>query len=110
MKTEQATGDRRVVTPYSAEDRERLIREHAKSGLSKRDFCAQRGINLGTFYGWGKRKNRRKSSKAKFVEVSVPSPRQSAIEVELSNGTRVRISQYGRREDVVALIRGIAGC
>jgi transposase-like protein len=110
MNGEQPTQERRVVTQYSAEDRERLIREQAKSGLCKKEFCAQHGINLGTFYGWGKLRKRGKSSKPKFVKVNVPAPRQSPIEVELSNGTHVRICAHGKREDLVALIRGIAGC
>jgi hypothetical protein len=39
-----------------ATDRERLIQEQAASGLTKKAFCAQRQINLATFYTWAKRK------------------------------------------------------
>jgi len=55
MKAERSTRRRRVLTRYSAEDRERLIREQAASGETKKAFCEQRGINLGTFHGWPKR-------------------------------------------------------
>ena len=39
---------------YSAEERERLVRECEDSGLSRRDFCEKQAINQTTFHGWSK--------------------------------------------------------
>jgi len=111
MNTEQRTPDRRVLARYSAEDRERLTEEHAQSGLTKKEFCRQRRINLGTFYSWTKK--RYKSSKlavaSGFAEVNVQLP-ESAVEVLLPNGSRIGIRHMSDRDKLVALVRGVAGC
>jgi hypothetical protein len=36
----------------NAADRERLILEQARSGLTKKAFCAREGIALPTFHSW----------------------------------------------------------
>jgi len=106
METEQPTRKRRVLRRYSAEDRERLVREHAASGLTKKAFCAQQDINLGTFHGWGKLTQ---AAAAVFAQVDVPTSAPTAVEVLLPNGVRVGIRHEGRREDLVELLRGVAG-
>lgn len=74
-------------------------------------FCAQRGINLGTYYGWEKRRLPVKRQPA-FAEVELPPafPTACEIEVLLPTGARVGIRHQGRRDDLVALIRGVSGC
>jgi transposase-like protein len=109
MRTEQAAGPRRVRTRYGAEDRQRLIREQAQSGLSKTAFCAQRGINLGTFHGWARRPQAL-ARKPAFAEVEVTGYAQAAVEVLLPNGARVGIRHEGKRDELIALVRGVAGC
>ena len=117
METEQVTEGRRVLKRYSAEDRELLIKEYEASGQSRREFCEQRRINLTTFHGWfrpsataRRGKTQRKGTKAKpFVEMNVLAPGRAPIEVQFANGTQVGIHPYGTPEDLVALIRGIAG-
>ena len=118
METEQVTEGRRVLKRYSAEDRERLIKECEASGRSRREFCEQHGINLTTFHGWfqsspsatARRGKKRKGTKAKkFVEMNVPTAQRAPIEVRLANGTQVGIHPHGTPEDLVALIRGISG-
>ena len=108
MKAEQAAVRRRVLARYSVADRERLIREQAQSGLTKKAFCAQSEINLGTFYGWAKRKLPAKRSPS-FAQVEIPACAQAAVEVLLPNGARVGIRHQGKRDELVALIRGVAG-
>ena len=93
---------------YSAEDRERLIQEQARSGLTKRAFCERQGINLGTFHGWSKKW--RLTKRPTFAEVEVTACTAAAVEVLLPNGARVGIRHQGKQEDLVALIRGVAGC
>ena len=110
MKAQQAARRRRVLTRYTAKDRERLIKEQARSGLTKKAFCGERGINLGTFHGWGKRPRRSLMRKPTFAEVELPTSTQAAVEVLLPNGARVGIRHQGKRDDLVALVRGVAGC
>jgi len=95
-------------TLRSADDREVLIREQRESGQTKKLFCKERGIVLQTFYGWTKR--RRYTSRPAFAQVEVAAPIQAAVEVMLPNGVRIGIRHQGKREELVSLIRGVAGC
>lgn len=45
-----------------------------------------------------------------FAQVELPACTQAAVEVLLVNGTRIGIRHQGKREDLVALVRGVAGC
>jgi len=65
MHTEQPTESRRVLAKYSAEDRERLTNEWKSSGQSKKDFCEQHGVNLGTFYKWTRKSSEKKPTPKK---------------------------------------------
>ena len=111
MNTKQRKTDRRVLARYSAEDRKRLTEEYTESGLTKKDFCQQRGLCSGTFYGLIKK--RRKSNMVPvasgFAEFNVQLP-EPTIEVLLSNGSRICIRDMGDGDKLVALIRGVAGC
>lgn len=109
MKEHERSQGRRVLTQYGAEGRERLMKEQAESGLSKVAFCAARGINLGTFYGWGNKSRSVRRSPA-FAQVELSKPEPASIEVLLPNGVRIGIHQPGRRDELVALVRGVAGC
>jgi transposase-like protein len=108
MKAKQSAQLRRVRVRYGAEDRERLIQAQAQSGLTKRAFCAQRQINLTTFYAWAKRKSVAVQTPA-FAQVEIAAGLQAAVEVLLPNGARVGIRHQGRRDELAALIRGVCG-
>jgi len=108
MKAKQSKERRRVPAQYTAADREQLIQEHARSGLTKKAFCAKRGINLTTFHGWFKRRN--KSGPARFAEVKLPVGMAAPIEIELPKGICIRIRDAARLRDVVEFIREVAGC
>jgi transposase-like protein len=110
MEAERPTAKRRVVTRYSAADRERLIAEQADSGMSKTAFCAQRGVNLSTFHGWAKRRRNGKVREPMFAQGQVVvAAEAAAVEVLLPNGVRIAIRHPGRCEELVSLIRGVAG-
>ena len=109
MKAERSAGGRRVVTQYSDDDRKRLVKEQAQSGLTKKAFCERRGINLGTFHGWSKHRQALKRKPA-FAQVDVATSTEAAVEVLLPNGARIGIRHHGKRDDLVALVRGVAGC
>ena len=84
------------------------MREQTQSGLTKKAFCAQRQINLGTFYGWAKR-NLPVKRRPTFAQVEVAGRIQAAVEVLLPNGARIGIRHQGRRDELVSLVRGVAG-
>jgi hypothetical protein len=112
MKAQQPV--RRRVRRETAE-RERLIQEQAASGLTKKAFCVRRHINLATFYAWTKPSRAIMVRPPTFAQVEVvpqvdPAANASAaVEVLLPNGARVGIRQQGRRDELVALVRGVAG-
>ena len=87
-----------------------MIGEQARSGQTKKAFCAQRGINLGTFHGWRKRQSHAVVRRPAFAEVELCGYPQAAVEVLLPNGARVGIRHQGGRDELVALVRGVAGC
>jgi hypothetical protein len=112
MKAEQPV--RRRVRRDTAE-RERLIQEQAASGLTKKAFCARRRINRATFYAWAKQERAMMVRPPAFAQVEVvpqcdpAATTPVAVEVLLPNGTRIGIRQQGRRDELVALVRGVAG-
>lgn len=87
-----------------------MIRDQAGSGLTKKAFCERHGINQTTFYAWAKRSRRTLARRPAFAEVEVAPRVQAAVEVLLPNGARVGIRHEGKRDDLVALVRGVAGC
>ena len=100
---------------WSEEGRKRLMEEYAVSGQTKKEFCLERGVNLGTFHGWYKRSKQKKRKKAKgckpvFKEVHLPVSPVSPIEIILPGGVRVCLRESGNRAELVELIRGIAQC
>ncbi len=111
MQTEPVSEERRVRVRYSAADRERLIHEQAASGLSKNAFCAQRQIKPATFYRWttAQRCTAVVRKSVAFAQVEVTGAPPAAVEVLLPNGVRVGIRQEGGRQELIALIRGVAG-
>lgn len=114
MNAERTTPERRVKKRYSAEDRERLIEGYKASDQTKKAFCAERGVNLGTFHGWFKRAKQKrkevKSSKPAFREVELPVPAPCPVEIILPGGARICLSNTGTPEELIKLIRGVAGC
>ncbi len=68
-----------------------IVRRFAGSGRNPREFCRQEKINPASFQRWQKRLASSKQSD--FVEIT-PIEKSSpswAVEVELANGTIVRI-------------------
>ena len=92
----------------SAEERTELLIAHAESGLSKKAFCQQRGLNLATFYSWGKLKAPETESAdfARF-EVDLPAERDAPIEVDLPNGVRITVRTSGEVGKTAELIRQV---
>ena len=103
---------------------QRAVREAARSGLSIREFCQQRKLNVGQFYWWRSRlketwrgRTMRKAGArhraACFALVSSePGAADAGIELVLGDGRRLRI---GRGVDEATLrsvlaVLGAEGC
>ena len=113
MNNEKAENSRGHVM-WSTDDRNQFLEEYKKSGKTKKAFCEERGINLGTFYGWAKKeqskRKKRKNSKPAFKEISLPVAAAFPVEILLPGGARVCLRNTGGHEELAKLIRGVAGC
>lgn len=113
MKTNERGVDKRGRALRVAQERRELLRAYRGSGQSQAAFCRAHGLNATTFNGWLRRA---KAGGPAFVQVEVA--RQvvaeadavaAAVEVLLPNGARIGIRHQGRRDELVALVRGVAG-
>ena len=113
MNEERRVTDSRGHVKWSEHDRKQLMEAYQKSGKTKKEFCREHGIKEGTFYGWYKKsskKPRRSSSKPKFHEINIPVQTCFPVQVDLPGGARVSIRNTVSREELISLIRGVAGC
>jgi hypothetical protein len=117
MNTEQQTPQdghaenvvrKRRITRYTHKQRKRFLKAFDQCGESQKDFCVARGINPGTFKGWLARRD--KASAQGFAKVELPLPKVAPIEIAFPNGVRVAIGKQSNRDELIALIRGVAGC
>jgi transposase len=93
-----------------------MVRQWRGSGLSIRDFCAERQISEGNFYAWRRTIAERDTQAARFVPVHVvPDPKpagdgsgngsDNGLELLLGAG---RVLRIGRDFDAVTLLRLLA--
>ena len=95
-------------TERSAEMR-RVLQEYAASGMSRREFCEQRGITLTTFDYWRREhavKPRKQERRPRLVAVKVanqePAPR---FALSLRNGRQIESSWRFVDAELARLIR-----
>ena len=103
---------------------QKTIREAARSGLSVREFCRQRRLNVGQFYWWrhrlkvtrptvATRKPGASGNAASFALVSDdPSALDAGIELVLNDGRRLRIRKGVDEETLRAVLAAVesSGC
>lgn len=96
-----------------------ILREQEASGKTLRAFARDRGLSPWTLYSWrGKlgrsrqRRRGRQEEEASFVAVDVVGEAQPAIEIEvqLSDGVRVRAPRDVTTERLVELVRALRSC
>ena len=91
----------------------RMVRGHARSGLSIRAYCAQRGVKEPAFYWWRAELARRDAVPAlpTFVPVAVEplgSNRVEGMTLELRDGRVLRLPAMPVSQ-VVELVRSLEG-
>ena len=95
-------------TERSAEMR-RVLEEYAAGGLSRREFCQQRGIALTTFDYWRRvhaLKPRKPVRRPRLVAVKVaPAEPAADFRLSLGNGRRIECSWRFADAELARLIR-----
>ncbi len=103
---------------------QRTIREAARSGLSIREFCRQRKLNVGQFYWWQHRLKEARQPRtmrnsgaagrsASFALVSdEPGTLDAGIELVLNDRRRLRIRKGLHEETLRAVLAAVefSGC
>ena len=103
---------------------QRRIREAARSGLSIREFCRQRKLNVSQFYWWRHRLTQSRPSRGtakpgagdgatSFALVSdEPGALEAGIELVLNDGRRLRIRKGVDEETLRAVLAAVesSGC
>jgi len=88
-------------TRRSAEMRQ-MLEEYARSGLTRREFCEQRGISVTTFDYW----RREHRGKPRMVRVKVAAGELAGnFAVSLANGRRIESSWRFSDTELARLIR-----
>jgi transposase-like protein len=80
----------------------RVVEEFLSGGLTRREFCSQRGIALTTFDYW--RSQFRSKSRLVKVEVARPEEAQS-LTLRLANGRSIETLGRFDEEELARLIR-----
>lgn len=94
-------------TERSAEMR-RVLEEYAAGGLSRREFCQQRGIALTTFDYWRRVhavKARKQERRPRLVAVKVAPAEAADFRLSLANGRRIECSWRFADAELARLIR-----
>ena len=85
----------------SKEEIRRIVEGFAKSGMTRREYCAKKGIGMSTLDYW-----RRAVRKPKLVEVAVEQARVPVgFALVLANGRRIESSWSFAEADLEKLIR-----
>lgn len=101
-------GGMRKETERSAEMR-RMLEEYVAGGLSRREFCRQRGITLTTFDYWrrvhaGQPAKQARRSRMVAVQVAHAEP-TADFRLSLGNGRRIECSWRFSDAELARLIR-----
>ncbi len=66
-----------------------MIADWQQSGMSKKRYCAEKGINEATFYYWYSRNKESISSSGSFISIDRTSKKRE-VEVIYPNGVRIK--------------------
>ena len=83
-----------MATRRTKDEKLKLIADYEESGLSLSEWCATNGISKSTFAGWirsTKDDVKKPKSKAKFVEVTLPTGLQEQPELQARNTADITV-------------------
>lgn len=66
-----------------------MIADWQQSGMSKKRYCAEKGINEATFYYWYSRSKENVSALGSFISIEKTSKKRE-VEVIYPNGVRIK--------------------
>jgi len=93
----------------SKEEIRGLVEGFARSGMTRREYCAKRGIAMTTLDYWRRAQQKRKP-KPKLVPVAIEEVRPaSGFALQLANGRRIESSWSFSAADMEKLIRVAEG-
>lgn len=97
-----------VRDAYRAQEWAMLIQECSASGLTKREFCQQRGISEKSFYYWLKKLRTQMVGAAapQLVQLEPPPAEDSILEIHY-RGTEMKLPSGVDMDAVAALLRSI---
>ena len=97
-----------VRDAYRAREWAMLIQECSASGLTKREFCQQRGISEKSFYYWLKKLRMRMVGAAtpRLVQLDPPPAADSILEIHY-RGAEMKLPDGVDMDAVAALLRSI---
>ncbi|WP_282635907.1 IS66 family insertion sequence element accessory protein TnpA [Sphingobacterium thalpophilum] len=67
-----------------------MIADWQQSGMSKKRYCEEKGINAAMFYYWFSRSKENDTSNGGFIAID-KGGRNSAVEVIYPNGVRIKV-------------------
>ena len=93
------------------EEKQKLVSEFKKSGLSKVQWCQNNNIPVSTFNGWIFPKNQKAKEKCKFVEINIPTNETNTIKTESISieykDFRINIPQNIDSATLLEILKGI---
>jgi transposase-like protein len=92
------------------EERRRLLAEHRKSGMTRKEFCERHGIPLTTLDSWNRAERKVGNPRLLAVKIQHKTERNEADErqgftLSLGNGRRIASSWQFSEADLGRLIR-----
>lgn len=93
------------------EEKQKLVSEFKKSGLSKVQWCQNNNIPVSTFNGWIFPNNQKTKEKCKFVEINIPTNETNTIKTESISieykDFRINIPQNIDSATLLEILKGI---
>jgi hypothetical protein len=94
---------KRIPIGRSEEEIAELLREYERAGLTRREYCQQRGVAVTTFDYY--RRSRAKRGGAALVPVRVEPPGPSLLTLVCTNGRRIEVPSHFSEDGLVRLLR-----
>ena len=88
-----------------ASEMQRIVEEFSKSGQTRREFCAKRGIAVTTLDYWRLRLRSQQLSRPRLVKVEVARPESANFTLRLVNGRAIESTFACAEDDLTRLIR-----